>query len=120
MQNAVEGACAEAGSRDLVISGDESWQKRGSSSHHGVVVVISSPDAPKVIYLRSVLLRFIILYLLWVLDIERLSKRCTVCDGANSIKQSNPVKFEQMMSTHRWQLNYKGSSGKFFVLIFTF
>ncbi|CAF5178036.1 unnamed protein product, partial [Rotaria sp. Silwood1] len=55
MQNAVEGACAEAGSRDLVVSGDGSWQKRGFSSHNGVAAV---------------------------LDIERLSKRCTVCDGA--------------------------------------
>ncbi|CAF1457508.1 unnamed protein product [Rotaria sp. Silwood1] len=67
MQNAVEGACAEAGARDLVVSGDGSWQKRGFSSHHGVAAVISSSDVPK------------------VLDIERLSKRCTVCDGAKTI-----------------------------------
>ncbi|CAF2961777.1 unnamed protein product, partial [Rotaria sp. Silwood2] len=73
MQNAVEGA----GARDLVVSGDGSWQKRGFSSHNGVAAVISSSDVPK------------------VLDIERLSKRCTVCDGAKSIKQSDPVKFEQ-------------------------
>ncbi|CAF3957064.1 unnamed protein product [Rotaria sp. Silwood1] len=92
MQNAVEGACAEAGARDLVVSGDGSWQKRGFSSHHGVAAVISSSDVPK------------------VLDIERLSKRCTVCDGAKSIKQSDPLKFEQVMSTHQCQLNYKGSS----------
>ncbi|CAF3743310.1 unnamed protein product [Rotaria sp. Silwood1] len=93
MQNAVEGACAEAGSRDLVVSGDGSWQKRGFSNHNGVAAVISSSDVPK------------------VLDIERLSKRCTVCDGAKSIQQSDPVKFEHVMSIHQCQLNYKGSSG---------
>ena len=64
MQNAVEGACAEAGSRDLVVSGDGSWQKRGFSSHHGVAAVISSSDVAKVIWFRSVLLRFIKLCLL--------------------------------------------------------
>ncbi|CAF4925000.1 unnamed protein product [Rotaria sp. Silwood1] len=67
MQNAVAGACAETGSRDLVVSGDGSWQKRGFSSHNGVAAVISSSDVPK------------------VLDIERLSKRCTVCDGAKNM-----------------------------------
>ncbi|CAF1425597.1 unnamed protein product [Rotaria sordida] len=72
MQNAVEGACAEAGARDLVVSGDGSWQKRGFSSHNGVAAVISSSDVPK------------------VLDIEQLSKRRTVCDDAKSIKQSDP------------------------------
>ncbi len=54
MQNAVEGACTEAGSRDLVVSGDGSWQKRGFSSHNGVAAVISSSDVPKVIRFRSV------------------------------------------------------------------
>ena len=48
MQNAFEDACAEAGSRDLVVSGDGSWQKRGFSSHHGIAAIISSSDVPKV------------------------------------------------------------------------
>lgn len=61
MQNVVEDACAEAGSRDLVVSGDGSWQKRGFSSHNGVAAVISSSDTPKVIYFISFCLRFIIL-----------------------------------------------------------
>ena len=64
MQNAVERECAEAGSRDLVVSGDESCQKCDFSSHHGVAAVIPSSDAPKVICFRSVLLKFIILCLL--------------------------------------------------------
>ncbi|CAF1639046.1 unnamed protein product [Adineta ricciae] len=93
MSSAVEEAVTKQGTRDLTVSGDGSWQKRGFSSTHGVVAVISSNCGAK------------------VLDIERLSKRCTICQGALSIKLKNPEKYQMIMTQHECQTNFSGASG---------
>jgi hypothetical protein len=96
LSSAVEEAVTKQGTRDLTVSGDGSWQKRGFSSTHGVVAVISSNTGPK------------------VLDIERLSKRCTICQGALSIKLKNPDKYQTIMNEHECQTNFSGASGNIF------
>ncbi len=48
MKRAVEEACETAGSRQLTVSGDGSWQKRGFASLNGVAAVLSSCSTPKV------------------------------------------------------------------------
>ncbi|CAF1183467.1 unnamed protein product [Adineta ricciae] len=93
MKNAVDEACQIAGSRNLTVSGDGSWQKRGFASLNGVAAVLSSCVTPK------------------VLDIERMSKKCTVCDGALSIKEKSRQQYEEIISNHNCQINFKGSSG---------
>jgi hypothetical protein len=48
MKRAVEEACEIAGSRQLTVSGDGSWQKRGFASLNGVAAILSSCSTPKV------------------------------------------------------------------------
>ncbi|CAF1534999.1 unnamed protein product, partial [Rotaria sordida] len=93
MKRAVEEACETADSRQLTVSGDGSWQKRGFASLNGVAAVLSSCLTPK------------------VLDIERMSKKCSVCDGARSIKQINKEQYEKIINNHNCQINFKGSAG---------
>ncbi len=94
LSGAVEEAVEKQGTRDLTVSGDGSWQKRGFSSTHGIAAIISSNKGPK------------------VLDIERLSKRCTTCQGALSIKLTNPDKYQKVMAQHECQTNFSGASGE--------
>ena len=96
LSRAVEEAVEKQGTRDLTVSGDGSWQKRGFSSTHGIAAIISSNKGPK------------------VLDIERLSKRCTTCQGALSIKFTDPDKYEKIMAEHECQTNFSGASGERF------
>jgi hypothetical protein len=98
MKRAVQETVIKQGSKDLVVSGDGSWQRRGFSSTHGVAAVLSSNDAPK------------------VLDIQRLSKRCSICQGIRSMRLVNSEKFERVMMTHKCQKNFEGSSGEISII----
>ena len=48
MKNAVEEACDQSNERKLTVSGDGTWQKRGFSSLHGVVAIMSTGSDAKV------------------------------------------------------------------------
>jgi hypothetical protein len=48
MKNAIEEACSESNKRKLTVSGDGTWQKRGFSSLHGVVEIMSTCSSAKV------------------------------------------------------------------------
>ncbi|CAF3719135.1 unnamed protein product [Rotaria sp. Silwood1] len=92
MKNAIEEACSESNTRKLTVSGDGTWQKRGFSSLHGIVEIMSTGSSTK------------------VLDLERLSKSCSICTGALSIKHSNPTKYEEIKNKHKCEINHSGSS----------
>ncbi|CAF1237034.1 unnamed protein product [Rotaria sp. Silwood1] len=47
---------------------------------------------------------------LTVLDLERLSKSCSICTGALSIKHSNPTKYEEIKNKHKCKITHSGSS----------
>ncbi|CAF1349679.1 unnamed protein product [Adineta steineri] len=93
MKNAIEEACHESNKRQLTVSGDGTCQKRGFSSLHGVVDIMSSCSNAK------------------VLDLERLSKNCSICTGALSIKHSDPAKYSDIKNKHTCERNHTGSSG---------
>ena len=92
-RSAVEQAITKQCTRDITVSTDGTWQKRDFSSTHGVVAVISSNDAPK------------------VLDAQRLFKRCSKCIGALAIKDSHTMKYQQRMASHDCEKNFEGASG---------
>jgi len=48
---------------------------------------------------------------LQVLDLERLSKNCSICTGALSIKHSDPIKYSDIIKRHTCERNHTGSSG---------
>ncbi|CAF1429989.1 unnamed protein product [Didymodactylos carnosus] len=93
MSTAVEEACTQSDGRQLSVSGDGSWQRRGFSSLNGVAAVMSSSTTAK------------------VLDIERMSKKCSTCIGALSIKHVNREKHEEIINKHSCEMNHIGSSG---------
>ena len=86
-------AIQEAGSSNLTVSDDGSWITRGRTSAHGIADLYSAAIYPKVI------------------DVERSSKQCSQCYGAESTRKSNPEKYEIFLSNHRCKINYTGSSG---------
>ncbi|CAF3973573.1 unnamed protein product [Rotaria sordida] len=92
MKNAIEEACSESNKRELTVSGDGTWQKRGFSSLHEVVEIMSTGSSTK------------------VLGLERLSKSCSICTGALSIKHSNPTKYEEIKNKHKCEITHSGSS----------
>lgn len=47
-----------------------------------------------------------------VLDVQRLSKKCLVCTGALSVKNTDPDLYNEIMHNHDCESNYDGSSGK--------
>ncbi len=48
MKNAIEEACTQSNERKLTVSGDGTWQKRGFSSLHGIVELMSTCSDAKV------------------------------------------------------------------------
>ena len=42
---------------------------------------------------------------------ERLSKNCSICTGALSIKHSDPTKYLEIKNRHKCEINHSGSSG---------
>ncbi|CAF3602511.1 unnamed protein product [Rotaria sp. Silwood1] len=77
----------------LTVSGDETWQRRGFKSIHGLAAVLSSNTTPK------------------VLDVQRLSKKCAICTGALSVKNTDLNLYDEIINNHDYESNYDGSSG---------
>ena len=91
MDAAVEEAITHAsGSRDLIVSGDGAWLTRGFSSLHGIATLCSATEKPK------------------VLDTSWCCKKCTKCQGAESLRRSNPYIFNEYQVHHKCQLNFTG------------
>ncbi|CAF1041440.1 unnamed protein product [Rotaria sordida] len=94
MTAAVEEAIVEGGGmRELTVSGDGAWPTRGYSSVHGIAALCSTTSHPK------------------VLDVTWSSKKCSKCQGAESLRYANPDLFLIFQENHDCQLNYAGSSG---------
>ena len=110
MRKAVEEAMTATNGRELLVSGDGFWQTRGFQSRHGAAALLSCNTTPK------------------VLDIETCSKTCNVCMGefvfisiflitssfslgALAIKESNPAKYNDIITSHKCEKNYSKSSG---------
>lgn len=73
MANSVEQAVIQTnGSRELKLSGDGAWLTRGHSSIHGIAALCSTTTKPK------------------VLDATWSSKSSVKCQGAKSLRISNP------------------------------
>ncbi|CAF3823104.1 unnamed protein product [Rotaria sp. Silwood1] len=78
---------------NLTVSGDGTWQRRGFKSIHGVAAVLSSNTTPK------------------VLDVQHLSKKCVICTGVLSVKNTDPDLYDEIINNHDCESNYDGSSG---------
>ncbi|CAF1311457.1 unnamed protein product [Rotaria sordida] len=78
---------------NLTISEDGTWQRRGSKSIHGIAAVLSCNTTPN------------------VLDVQRLSKKCVICTGALSVKNTDPDLYVEIINNHDCESNYDGSSG---------
>lgn len=76
---------------DIDVSGDGSWQRRGYSSHNGVVTVISLETGK-------------------VVDVEPMSKTCKACSLKEKLKISNPTAYAHWKNSHICKFNYTGSS----------
>jgi hypothetical protein len=72
------------------ISMDSTWQKRGYSSHNGVVTAISL-DTKK------------------CLDVEVLSEKCQQC--LKWSKKQNDPKYQEWKANHQCKINHTGSYG---------
>ncbi|CAF1227892.1 unnamed protein product, partial [Rotaria sp. Silwood1] len=90
MKNALEEARSESNKRKFTVSGYGTWQKRGFSSLHGIVEIMSTGSSAK------------------VLDLERLSKSCSIFTGALSSKHSNPTKYEEIKNKHKCSMEAEG------------
>lgn len=78
---------------NLTVSGDGTWHRRGFKSIHGVAAILSCNTTPK------------------VLDVQRLSKKCVICTGALSVKNTDPDLYDEIINNHDCESNYDGSSG---------
>lgn len=74
--------------RNVSVSGDGAWQKRGFSSLNGVMTLISSGKC---------------------VDVEVLSKKCKQCERWEGIKEA--PEYLQWKETHICSMNHSGSSG---------
>ena len=81
----------ETENTDVGVSIDGTWQKRGFSSHNGVVTAISI-DTGK------------------VLDSEIMCRCCKGCTKMQSFRKTNPKHFEIWRASHKCSLNYRGSA----------
>ena len=76
--------------RECGVSIDGTWQKRGYSSHNGVVTVISL-DTQK------------------FLDVEVLSDKCQQCQ--KWAKKTQDPRYNAWKASHRCKINHEGSAG---------
>ena len=76
---------------DASVSCDGTWQRRGHSSHNGVMTAISV-DTGK------------------ILDIEAMSRICKECNANEHLKKNNPKQYEEWRARHDCNLNYRGSA----------
>jgi hypothetical protein len=91
MVGAVEEAVTEGGgTRELTVSGGGAWLTRGHSSAHGIAALCSAIKRPK------------------VLDTTWSSKKCSKCQGAESLRHVNPDLHKTFQENHHCQLNYQG------------
>jgi len=89
-QAAVEVIEEQDGNHDTMVSVDGSWQRRGHSSHNGIVSTISVTTGK-------------------VLDIEVMSNYCKGC--AQWTKQQLTQEYLSWKETHVCSLNHDGSAG---------
>ena len=95
MAAAVEEAVRESDSgSDLTVSGDGAWLTRGHTSLHGIATLCSSTTNPK------------------VLDATWCSKKCSKCQGAESLRHVNSDLYDTFRANHHCQLNFIGSSDR--------
>ncbi|CAF5032274.1 unnamed protein product [Rotaria sp. Silwood1] len=77
----------------LTVSGDGTWQRRGFKSIREVAAVLSCNTTPK------------------VFDVQHLSKKCVICIGELSVKNTDSDLYDEIISNHDYESNYDGSSG---------
>jgi hypothetical protein len=87
-----EAVCEAGGVRDLTVSGGGAWLTRGFSSLHGISALCSTTAHPK------------------VLDTNWCSKKCSKCQGAESLRHLDPDLFRNFKDNHDCQLNYTGKT----------
>ena len=95
MQDACEELLADFSSdaiKDVEVSSDVTWQRRGYSSLNRVVTVISIKNYK-------------------VLDIEPMSRTCKACVLNEPLKKTDPLTFEEWKMSHVCKLNHSGSAG---------
>jgi hypothetical protein len=91
MAGAVKEAIAEAGgAREFTVSGDGAWLTRGHTSIHGIAALCSVTVHPKVV------------------DTNWCSKKCSRCQGAESLRHMGADLFSTFQENHDCQLNYTG------------
>ena len=76
---------------DVAVSCDGTWQRRGFKSLNGAVACISMESGK-------------------VLDIEVMSRYCQSCVTNESLKDIDPVKYQQEIVDHYCMMNHKGSA----------
>ena len=99
VQNVAEQSMAEVSKdlrgddeeKDVAVSIDGTWQRKGFTSTLGVVTAISVEEGK-------------------VLDCVILSKSCKGCTRMESIRKSDPLQFKRWQTSHKCNLNYHGSS----------
>ena len=77
---------------DVAVSCDGTWQRRGYSSHNGVMNILSM-DTGK------------------ILDTEPMSKFCKTCNNIEKFKLNDIDQYERRQGNHKCAINYSGSSG---------
>ena len=79
------------GIANCAVSCDGTWQRRGYSSLNGAYVAISM-DMGK------------------ILDVEPMVRYCKICSTNELIKQSDPVKYQNVKVSHKCRTNFEGSA----------
>ena len=74
------------------VSVDGSWQKRGYSSHNGVVTAISIDNSK-------------------IIDVEPMSKLCKACIIMKDKLKGDPLAYAEWQNSHTCKFNYSGSAG---------
>ena len=93
MQAAAEYAVIQEGQRDIRVSLDGTWQKRGHQSKNGVVTLMSSKTGK-------------------CIDYEICTKTCKACQYWTDDRQAeNPDDFVAFREKHICDINHSGSAG---------
>lgn len=78
------------GDIDTMVSVDGSWQRRGHSSHNGIVTAINVASGK-------------------VLDVEILTNYCRACSQW-SVEQQSSLEYKEWKKSHHCNLNHSGSA----------
>ena len=76
---------------DIAVSCDGTWQRRGHSSHNGIMNVISMNNGK-------------------IIDTEPFSKTCKSCNKMQNLKERKPEEYDQWSISHKCTINYTGSA----------